>query len=62
MNAVRNDIDLAVSSFGFNGDRVISCKFVEQPINRLHPGKSDGNGGLKTNHFISVQRMTRRHM
>ena len=23
-------------------------------INRLNPGKSNGNGGLKTNHFISA--------
>ena len=54
MIAVRNDIDFAVSSFDFNGDCVISCKGVEQAINRLNPGKSDGNGGLKTNHVISA--------
>ena len=54
MRAVRNDIDVAVASVGFNGDCVISCKDVEQAINRLNPGKSDGNGELKTNHVISA--------
>ena len=54
MKAVRNDIEVAVSSVGFNGDCVISCKDVEQAINRLNIGKSDGNGELKTNNFINA--------
>ena len=44
MSAVRNEIDLAVAGYGFNGDCVISCKDVEQAINKLNSGKSDGNG------------------
>ena len=54
MRAVRNDIDIAVSRVGFNGACVISCKDVGQAINRLNPGKSDGDGRLKTNNFISA--------
>ena len=54
MSGVRNDIYFAISSFGFSGVCVISCKDVRQTINRLNPGKSDGNGGLITNHFISA--------
>ena len=61
MSAVRNDIDVAVSSVGFNVDCVISCKKVEQDINRLNPGKSDGNDELKTNHSIS-EGMTYRYI
>ena len=30
MSAVRNDIDVAVSNFDFNGEYVIRCKDVEQ--------------------------------
>ena len=37
------------------GDCVISCKDVEQAINKRNPGKNNGNNGLKTNHFISAE-------
>ena len=52
MTDVRNDIALAGSRFGFSGDSIISCKVIEQAINRLNRGKSEGIGGLKRNHFI----------
>ena len=54
MNIVRNGIDFAVSSFGFNDDYAISCNDVEQAVNRLNRDKSDGKDRLKTIHFIST--------
>ena len=55
MSAVRNDIDIAISSVGFNVDCVVSSRDVEQAINRLNPGKSDGNGRFKRKHFYKCR-------
>lgn len=54
LNVMRNDINVAIRHSGFDINSIIGCADIKDAIQRLKPGKNDGNLGLGSDYFINA--------
>ena len=51
MAEVNNKIFNRISVNGFDGDCIVTCKYILQAVDKLNAGKNDENYGLMSDHF-----------